>query len=76
MLGDFNISELPARNLLRPVEVPAHERYQFQPTFWKQLFRPLVEICTPSTTHRCYANNAESSIDRVFTSFQAHNLTH
>ena len=26
MLGDFNISELPARSLLRPVEVPAHER--------------------------------------------------
>eukprot|EP00959_Pyramimonas_sp_CCMP1952_P162227 3391892-Pyramimonas_sp.AAC.1 len=55
MLGDFSISEHPARGLTRSADARALENYHGQPTFWKHLLRHMADATTTSTTHRCPA---------------------
>jgi len=74
MVGDFNVSEHPPKSLNSPVDADttAAQRYHYQPVYWRNIFKDLIEITTFSTTHRNTSTMAESTIDRCFISLPAH----
>ena len=76
LIGGFNISELPPKSLLRPVDATTTDRYQYQPVYWKRIFSSMIEVTTRSTTHRSAANMTEATIDRCFIPTAAFNIPH